>query len=426
MKRICMVFILVTSLLLVTANQDVDTMRMPRSLVYGAGSTDSREISFLEQQNFPWIYCTVHTVGSMGATGLLVQLWNGQSWEDSMTWEYIYQNGRISEMIMTQYEPGQTNQSRVVVTYDASENIIETEMQAFDGTNWIPVEQEFYTYGVDGLEQWTSYEDYGGDEWTEEEQSVMSYTGGYLASIVWMWYNDGISAWVDEYRKFFEYMGGYPATSLGQYWNQTWEDDLHETFTFDANGNIEEEVEQLWSGVEWQNSQRYTYSYDRQWHTNMLTEDWNGTAWENSEQETITALPNGLPGVVLAEVWQGDEWQNSWQYTFSYGPVGSGHPVIAAEGWVTNYPNPFGLGASRSSTTTIEFSLIADSPVSIEVFDAKGRLVSTLANQHYPAGTHQVLWDGTAADGTRCSSGIYFYKIKSAVMECARKMLLIL
>lgn len=69
----------------------------------------------------------------------------------------------------------------------------------------------------------------------------------------------------------------------------------------------------------------------------------------------------------------------------------------------SNYPNPF------NPTTVIPFELPGDSRVKIEVYDLLGRLVTTLSNDMYQAGAHQVVWDARAS-----ASGVYLIR---AVIE---------
>ena len=83
-----------------------------------------------------------------------------------------------------------------------------------------------------------------------------------------------------------------------------------------------------------------------------------------------------------------------------------------------NYPNPF------NPTTTIAFSLPARSQVNITIFNALGRVVTQLDND-FPAGRHEVMWDGLATNGTPVASGIYYYRIKANNLFITRKMILL-
>lgn len=74
-----------------------------------------------------------------------------------------------------------------------------------------------------------------------------------------------------------------------------------------------------------------------------------------------------------------------------------------------NYPNPFlSRAKSRSSgnpQTTISFGLPEAARVSIDVYNTEGRLVSNIVNENYPAGLHEIKFDGA-----NLASGIYFVR----------------
>lgn len=64
-------------------------------------------------------------------------------------------------------------------------------------------------------------------------------------------------------------------------------------------------------------------------------------------------------------------------------------------------PIAFGLGIRQRSH------------VSIRMFDLAGRLVKVAADEMRDPGSAIVTWDGTAADGARVSSGVYFYRVEA-------------
>ena len=82
-----------------------------------------------------------------------------------------------------------------------------------------------------------------------------------------------------------------------------------------------------------------------------------------------------------------------------------------------NYPNP------ANPTSKIDYEIPANSFVSIEVFDVSGRMVSRLLNESVNAGYHTIKFDGT-----RLSSGVYYYRIiaKSEKEEFIRTQKLVL
>jgi len=80
-----------------------------------------------------------------------------------------------------------------------------------------------------------------------------------------------------------------------------------------------------------------------------------------------------------------------------------------------NYPNPF------TGQTTIEFVLPKDSPVTLYISDAMGRMVETLVdNQEKQSGTNRITFDGH-----RYPTGVYYYSIKASEYFGTQKMLII-
>jgi hypothetical protein len=83
------------------------------------------------------------------------------------------------------------------------------------------------------------------------------------------------------------------------------------------------------------------------------------------------------------------------------------------------YPNPF------NPATNIRFELTARSPVRIRIFDAQGRLVRDLVREEYPAGRHEVAWNGKDDQGGSVSSGVYFVRFEADGALGTKKMTLL-
>jgi flagellar hook capping protein FlgD len=91
-----------------------------------------------------------------------------------------------------------------------------------------------------------------------------------------------------------------------------------------------------------------------------------------------------------------------------------------------NYPNPFtGSKIDRNSGTRIDFELLHDKKVDLEIYNIRGQLVRSLLNEDLIKGEYSVVWNGTDNNNRQTGSGIYFYKIKVGKQETARKMVLI-
>jgi hypothetical protein len=85
-----------------------------------------------------------------------------------------------------------------------------------------------------------------------------------------------------------------------------------------------------------------------------------------------------------------------------------------------NYPNPF------SHETWISYYLPHECRVELDIYDVAGRLVRSLHRGVRPRGTHEAVWNGRDGGGNRMTSGIYFYRLKSADGAVQTKKMLIL
>jgi hypothetical protein len=88
--------------------------------------------------------------------------------------------------------------------------------------------------------------------------------------------------------------------------------------------------------------------------------------------------------------------------------------VIPGEyGLGQNYPNPF------NPATTIAYQIRSAGQVTLRVYDVLGREVATLVDGYQSPGTHTKTFDGS-----RLSSGVYFYRLQSGSFVNTKKMVL--
>jgi hypothetical protein len=79
-----------------------------------------------------------------------------------------------------------------------------------------------------------------------------------------------------------------------------------------------------------------------------------------------------------------------------------------------NQPNPF------SNYTTISYQIIENGLVSLKVFDANGRVVSTLVNENQVVGNYEI-----GFDASELAEGIYYYTIESNNQVRTNKMVVV-
>lgn len=144
-------------------------------------------------------------------------------------------------------------------------------------------------------------------------------------------------------------------------------------------------------------------AYDREYLPLVLTGRLNDGAW--------------ISGADCIRVQRNDKKGSDDSY--AYGDDQTRSDESGAEVFVmTNRPNPF------NPSTIISFTLPEAGQVALRVFDVRGRLVRTLADCSFDAGTHSVEWNATDGSGRRVASGIYFYRLISNGLDRTQKMIL--
>ena len=79
-----------------------------------------------------------------------------------------------------------------------------------------------------------------------------------------------------------------------------------------------------------------------------------------------------------------------------------------------NYPNPF------NPKTTISYSIPKPSFVTLKVYDILGEEIATLVNDYSNSGNYKVYFDGS-----KLTSGIYFYRIQAGDFIEKKKLILL-
>jgi endo-1,4-beta-xylanase len=78
-----------------------------------------------------------------------------------------------------------------------------------------------------------------------------------------------------------------------------------------------------------------------------------------------------------------------------------------------NYPNPF------NPTTTISYQLPMDNYVTLKIYDLMGREIATLFDGFRQAGNYIIIFDGS-----KLTSGVYFYKLKAGIFSDFKRLVL--
>jgi len=82
-------------------------------------------------------------------------------------------------------------------------------------------------------------------------------------------------------------------------------------------------------------------------------------------------------------------------------------------------PNPF------QSQVNINCTLDKTTPLCIEIYDLKGRMINRISHENYPAGSHSLLWNGSDSNNSLCPNGIYFCRITTGTNLKTLKLVLL-
>lgn len=83
-----------------------------------------------------------------------------------------------------------------------------------------------------------------------------------------------------------------------------------------------------------------------------------------------------------------------------------------------NNPNPF------NPATTIGYELAHTGRITLEVFDATGRIVARLVDAVQTAGYHTAVWNGRNERDEPAAAGVYFYRLTHGKRMISKKMVL--
>ena len=92
------------------------------------------------------------------------------------------------------------------------------------------------------------------------------------------------------------------------------------------------------------------------------------------------------------------------------------------------YTLPRSVSTTREMAYSFGFAtgiFVDPGPVRVAVFDARGRLVRTLAAGVRPQGPLDLAWDGTDDAGRGVASGLYFYRAVAGAESVVGKLVLV-
>jgi hypothetical protein len=116
-----------------------------------------------------------------------------------------------------------------------------------------------------------------------------------------------------------------------------------------------------------------------------------------------------------------DERDGNYEIYYKRNPTGNPMGIVPISTEIPkeyklmqNYPNPF------NPSTVISFQLLVVGKVSLKVYDELGRELATLVNEKLNPGTYEVTFDGS-----KLTSGVYFYRLQSGEFTDTKRLVLL-
>ena len=358
--------------------------------------------------------------------------WRDNQWLPDLLNVFTFDaNGNLTTSIMQMdmYGSGQLeNQSKSEYTYNAGGQLTHQEDFIWNYGEWAKMFITDYAYNAQGqlIEERLKMDLYG----FIMEQGRVLYTyhaNGEVETETTQTFDVATQSYVNAEMTTYEYNGDKEVTvELDQIWDGgKWVNQSKWTQTFDgADKQISEWLWQEWQNETWLNIERTIYTYDANGNeTESVDQVWENGAWVNVERDQSQYNADGLPVETVTQKWENGAWVNDSRALATYQGSISG---VLSEGLtqpdtfsMNNYPNPF------NPATTIVFNLTAGDRVSLQILDITGRTVRTLlSEQHHTAGTVEVQWDGLDNFGQAAPSGIYFYHLKGTEIQATGRCLL--
>ncbi|NHZ84996.1 MAG: T9SS type A sorting domain-containing protein [Planctomycetia bacterium] len=316
--------------------------------------------------------------------------WNGSEWDlETKTVSQglgVDQGGlTINETIIYVWIDGEWvySERRVYLSaiVDDQENVYNEEVEVWTGSEWQYSQRKLYAYDYDGELTHVAWSLWENGIWEDYRLETYNYAYGKILS--------NQSAF-NPYQILLEDITNGGSTNLALW-----------TYSYDADGDLIEDLWQSWNGQSWQDLSLTTYS----------REDVSVGKVSNKfsvKRETL----------MLMKLWQNGSWIDFWRKWSSYedSQVGTrGETDVPVQFMLgQNFPNPF------NPATTIQFNVASSVHVELTIHNLLGRKVLTLINSEYQPGQYSVTFNAN-----QLTAGIFFYKVIMGDYTAVNKMVVL-
>lgn len=349
----------------------------------------------------------------------LFEYYDGFSWLVSGGYNYQYDsNNNLTSMSYYSFDQDVwTPLYKSDYTYNANNRMLtETVFNADDNNQFEITSKSTNTYNASNQLISTLSQDWNGTIWINTYKTDITYNGNLFVNAVSKTW-DG-SQFVDDFKSTPTYTGTNATQWLSEYWNGTqWIIDYRTLLTYNANNKITNYKTEIWDGSIWEEEENYAYLLAT--NGNWLTETgsfYGDLAYNRNYNYDTNALMSNFGNPFKDKTGTdyvfgdfpyvnkilGDVYSDYDESNFTYTPVSRitynylNSLPLAREDFQLNkvnlYPNPTHSIVNIKTDKTIE---------EVAIIDLSGRT------------TNVKLSENNTIDVNTLSSGIYFIVIKT-------------
>ena len=281
--------------------------------------------------------------------------------------------------------------------YVAYQNGLPTESieeQWYD--EWLPFMKSVMTWTADRMPLETLDYEWTGDSWELSGRERWIWENGLLMEVVNEWWDGEVWVvdirWTytyDNNGNEIEYIFQMSDWLTGELKNF-----FRELTSYDAQGNATESIDQIWDdeNEEWSDISKTIYEeYDNRGNL-IRSVDYMHLfdTWVPSSRDHYHYDGNGDLQMQVIEVWSGVEWHLAYRVLYSgFDPtnVAPGEGLPDGITLMQNYPNPF------NPSTTIRYSIPERIHVVLSIFNTLGQEIARLVDEELEAGNHAVTFE---------------------------------
>jgi hypothetical protein len=198
------------------------------------------------------------------------------------------------------------------------------------------------------------------------------------------------------------------------------------TYKYDSKGNLISKIFENWEEGLVVVKYKILLTYNLYNHLIYAKgEEWENGNWESANICNPISFMDSFGNEFYYGScgWGVEEWSEIYVYYSTLTSVTKNNNYPTKYSLSQNYPNPF------NSSTIIKYTIPKNDKretkdgktfIRLNVFDVLGREVATLVNEKQKPGNYEVEFDGS-----KLTSGVYFYRLQTRNYTSTKKMILL-